>query len=227
MAGEKRGPGVRATAGWGLFSLTVHFPCVAADLDDHAGHVVGELVLAREVAHGPMEGLDDPARGLAAVGPDDVDRTLGAEKRPIGADGLDDAVGQQQDEVAGLERDGLGLGEIGLVGDSQRQAGAAEDGTDRPVVPQDVAGRVPGVRVDQGARGRIEAGQEQGDEPAVVDVRGEGTVGQRRGCRRPARWSAPAPAGRPGSPPSARPGRSRGRRRRRWRPRPRRPASGK
>ena len=79
----------------------------------------------------------------------------------------------------GSSGDGLGLGEIGLVGDSQRQAGAAEDRTDRPVVSQDVAGWVPGVRVDEGPRGRIEAGQEQGDEPAIVDVRGEGTVGQR------------------------------------------------
>ena len=45
-------------------------------------------------------------------------------------------------------------------------------------MPQDVAGWVPGARVDQGARGRIETAQEQGDEPAVVDVCGEGTVGQ-------------------------------------------------
>ena len=50
-----------------------------ADLDDHAGHVVAEVVLAGEVAHGPVEGLDDPARGLVAMGPDDLDRAIEAE----------------------------------------------------------------------------------------------------------------------------------------------------
>ena len=79
--------------------------------------------------------------------------------------------------VAGLNGDGLGLRENGLVGDSQRQAGGAEDGTDRPVVFQDVAGWVPGIHVGEGARGRIEASQEQSDEPTIIDVRGEGTVG--------------------------------------------------
>ena len=88
MADEKRGAWRSCHRRVGTFSLTVHFPCVAADLDDHAGHVVDEVVLAREVAHGLMEGLDDPARGLAAVGPDDVDaharcrRASGRRRRP-------------------------------------------------------------------------------------------------------------------------------------------------
>ena len=124
-----------------------------ADLDYEAGDVIGQSVLAREVAHGPIEGLDDRVRGLATMGPDDVQCTIGAKVGPVGANGLEDAVGQQQDVVAGLERDGLSLGEIGIFNDPQRRAVAArEPPRTSSVVPEDVTGRVPGVGVDQGAR---------------------------------------------------------------------------
>ena len=111
------------------------------------------------------------------MGPDDLDGAIETEAGPVGADRLDDAVGEQEDEVAGLQRDGPASGNSASSTMPSGRPVLARLDADDP----SAAGRsrgVAGVGVDERPRGRVEAGQEQGDEAALVDVGGEGAVGQ-------------------------------------------------
>src|SRR5262245_48614514 len=73
-------------------------------LDDNGGHVVA-LVALEPFADVVKEGGDDLARHLVEVRPDDLERPTNAEGRASGSHCVDDAIGQQEDEVAGLQRD--------------------------------------------------------------------------------------------------------------------------
>src|SRR4051794_22488609 len=119
-----------------------------ADLDNDAGHVVCQRVDGREVLHGPMEGVHYPGSGLFTMSQYGLDRPIDAEVVPAGIGGLEDAVGQEQDDIAGLECHRLRLRKDGFVEDAEGRARAGESASDLAVWAQDQASGVAGVGVD-------------------------------------------------------------------------------
>src|SRR5881394_739885 len=94
----------RNCAGGKYFASAVHGRCMALKHLDHDGRLVVELRrLLGEFPHGAIERIEYLARGLFAVLPDDAQGALDAEERFIRPAGLLDAVGEEQDQFAGLQ----------------------------------------------------------------------------------------------------------------------------
>ena len=136
-------------------------------------------------ANGLVETLHDACSRLPPVCMDDAQRPRAAERFVERRSALDDAVGEEREDVAVFERrrrDGL---EPGVSENTERHPGAQQFARDGARSAQDVARRMAGARVVKLTSADVQAGQQQRDEPVVGNA--------------PARRRLTCPSARPGS----------------------------
>ena len=155
----------------GIVLATLH-------LDHRSGHVIRQFSGAGMLADSLVKAFHDLSGRSRTVGTEEFERALRAEETALRAHCLRDAVAEQNNDVAGRQRDRIAGGKAGVGGNTEWKGSAFETSLHVARNVEDVARWMPGVNVREALRPEVETDQHESDETAFFNITNEYRVRQ-------------------------------------------------